>query len=51
MFCQYYQAKVNRNKTWFVVGLLRNESHWVFDRTLDKQNELLEFFGIFIGEY
>ena len=29
--------------TWFVTGVFRNEDNIVFERTLDGQNELLEF--------
>ena len=44
MYCSYYQAKVKKDTTWFVTGTLRNEDHWVFDRTLDVENDLMEFF-------
>ncbi len=44
MFCTYYQAKAVREKTWFVAGTLRNEDHWVFDRTLTPSEDIIEFF-------
>ena len=43
-FCQYYLAQTNKSKTWFVVGALRNEDNLVFERTIDTQNSILEFF-------
>ncbi len=46
MYCSYYKAKILRNKLWFVTGILKNEENWVFDRTLDKNNDILEFFVI-----
>jgi hypothetical protein len=44
MYCQYYQAKTNKPKTLFVVGMLRNEENVAFARTLDTQKSILEFF-------
>ena len=43
-YCAYYQALVDRQKTWFVVGVMRNEDHVAFERTLERQSEILEFF-------
>ncbi len=40
----YYQAHIKRDKVWFVVGVLRNEDHIVFERTIDKKESLFEFF-------
>jgi hypothetical protein len=42
-YCLYYQAKVKREKTWFVVGALRNEDHVAFERAIEKQQNILEF--------
>jgi len=42
--CIYYQAKVKKSACWFFVGVLRSFEHLVFDRTLDKQNSIFEFF-------
>ena len=44
MRCLYYQGYVVREKIWFVVGLLRNEDHVCFERTVDKHANLFEFF-------
>ncbi len=44
MYCKYYQAKVTRNKAWFFAGGLRSFDHLVFDRTIDKENSIFEFF-------
>ena len=44
MYCQYYQVTTNKPKTWFVVGCFRSEENLVFERTLDKQKSILEFF-------
>jgi len=44
MYCQYYQAQTQKSKTWFVVGCFRNEDNLVFERTLDLEKSILEFF-------
>ncbi|MBD3231651.1 hypothetical protein GF322_03235 [Candidatus Dependentiae bacterium] len=44
MLCEYYQVKTQKVKTWFVVGCFRNEDNLAFERTLDLQNSILEFF-------
>ena len=44
MKCLYYQGYVVREKIWFVVGVLRNEDHLCFERTVDKHTNLFEFF-------
>jgi hypothetical protein len=41
--CLYYQAGVKREKTWFVVGALRNEDHVAFERALENQQDTIEF--------
>jgi 4-hydroxyphenylpyruvate dioxygenase-like putative hemolysin len=43
-YCCYYQARLNRTKSWFLVAVLRSFEHLVFDRTLDKEESLFEFF-------
>jgi len=43
-YCSYYQARVLKEKTWFVVGMFRNEDHVAFERTMDGRPEILEFF-------
>ena len=40
----YYQAHVDPAHGWFFVGVLRSFEHMVFDRTLDVQTSLFEFF-------
>lgn len=44
MYCSYYQARVNKKDTWFLVATLRSFEHLVFDRTLDKEKCIIEFF-------
>ena len=44
MYCNYYQAKTLRKKTWFVFGALRNEENITFGRTIDAKNSIVEFF-------
>lgn len=44
MYCTYYQAKVARTKTWFVVAVLRSFEHMAFDRTLNADECIFEFF-------
>lgn len=44
MYCEYYQARVNVRRTWFIGGVFRNEDNIVFERTLDNTNDILEFF-------
>lgn len=43
-YCEYYQGTLRRDKTWFVVGCLRNQDNLVFERALEKQENLFEFF-------
>lgn len=43
-YCTYYQARVARDRCWFFVGVLRSFENIAFDRTLDKDLSLLEFF-------
>jgi len=40
----YYQAHLNRKQCWFFVAVLRSFEHLAFDRTLDKETSLFEFF-------
>ena len=42
--CLYYQAHINKTKSWFLVAVLRSFEHLAFDRTLDKGSSLFEFF-------
>jgi hypothetical protein len=43
-YCVYYQADVTRHKCWFLVAVLRSFENIAFDRTLDKQSSVVEFF-------
>lgn len=43
-YCLYYQADVQRSKCWFLVAILRSFENIAFDRTLDKQSSVVEFF-------
>lgn len=44
MYCSYYQAVVNKKETWFFVAVLRSFGHMCFDRTLDRERGLFEFY-------
>lgn len=41
--CLYYQAVVNPQQAWFLVGVLRSFEHLAFDRTCDKATSTFEF--------
>lgn len=43
-FCQYYQAHVDKKMTWFVVATLKSYEHMQFDRTIDPEQSIFEFF-------
>lgn len=43
-FSSYYQAIVEKEKTWLVVGILRSFEHVAFDRALDTSTGTFEFF-------
>lgn len=40
----YYQAKVTPERCWFFAAVLRAQEHLCFDRTLDKNTNVFEFF-------
>lgn len=42
--CAYYQAHVQRSQTLFFVATLRANEHVAFDRTLNKEQGIFEFF-------
>jgi hypothetical protein len=44
LYCSYYQAHVERALCWFVTASLRSYEHVAFDRTLDPETSLFEFF-------
>ena len=43
-YSSYYQAHVQRELCWFVTSTLRSYEHLAFDRTLDPDASLFEFF-------
>ncbi|OGB84137.1 hypothetical protein A3F66_03025 [candidate division TM6 bacterium RIFCSPHIGHO2_12_FULL_32_22] len=44
MFCKYYQAKISRSDVWYLVSILKSFDHISFDRTIDIENSIFEFF-------
>ena len=44
LYCFYYQAHVQRELCWFVTAALRSYEHISFDRTIDVENSIFEFF-------
>jgi hypothetical protein len=44
LYSLYYQANVVPELCWFVTATLRSYEHLAFDRTLDPQTSLFEFF-------
>ena len=44
MYCTYYHVRFVKKTTWFVVGVLRAEDNVVFERALDSDTEIFEFF-------
>lgn len=42
--CRYFQAYIPRKSTLYVTALLRSFEHLAFDRSLDAQAGLSEFF-------
>lgn len=44
MYCSYFQAIVHKPDTWYLVAILRSFEHLAFDRTLDTQKGIVEFF-------
>jgi hypothetical protein len=44
LYCLYYQAKIRPSDCWFFVAALRSFEHVAFDRTLDVEQNLFEFF-------
>jgi hypothetical protein len=43
-YCSYYQAYVDKTFCWYVVAILKSHEHLAFDRTLDNQTNLFEFY-------
>lgn len=44
MYCSYYHVRFVKKFIWFVVGVLRAEDNVVFERALDSDPEIFEFF-------
>ena len=40
----YYQARVQQELCWMVTSTMRFSDHVAFDRTVDKENSVFEFF-------
>jgi len=40
----YYQAKIDKAKTWFFTSILRSFENLCFDRTVDPEKGIFEFF-------
>ena len=43
-FCSYYTGAVERSKVWVLVSALRGTEHICFDRTVNKEESVFEFF-------
>jgi len=43
-YCAYYQAQINKKETWYFTATLKSFEHVAFDRTLNKEMGLFEFF-------
>lgn len=43
-YCLYFQALVSKKDTWFFVATIRSYDHMMFDRTLNTDQGLFEFF-------
>jgi hypothetical protein len=43
-YSSYYQAYIEKSSCWYVVAILKSYEHLAFDRTLDTQTNLFEFY-------
>lgn len=43
-YCLYYQASIRKELVWFATATFRFVEHVVFDRTIDKDKSVFEFF-------
>lgn len=43
-YCSYYQAHVPREHCWLLTAIIRSYEHMAFDRTLNKEESIFEFF-------
>lgn len=44
LFCSYFQAYVKPQTGWFVVAALKSFDHLCFDRTVNVEESIFEFF-------
>lgn len=44
--CVYYQARIQKKYVWFVIAGLKGFEYISFDRTIDVQKSILEFFVV-----
>lgn len=43
ILCRYFQARVDKKRAWFVMGVFRNEDNVAFVRALDGSSTQFEF--------
>jgi hypothetical protein len=43
-YCLYYTAKIDKKRCWLLSSILRANEHIAFDRSLDPQASIFEFF-------
>ena len=43
-YCLYFQAHVKKSECWYLTSVLRSIEHLVFDRTIDTEHSIFEFF-------
>ena len=43
-YCLYYQAQVKKSECWFFTAIFRSFEHVMFDRTIDTDRSIFEFF-------
>jgi hypothetical protein len=43
-YCEYYQAKVDRKKAWFISACIRSEGEIAIARAIKKDLDIFEFF-------
>jgi hypothetical protein len=46
LYCAYYQANIKRELCWFFTASLRSCEYISFDRTINPEKNLFEFFVI-----
>jgi hypothetical protein len=44
LYCEYYQAHIQREACWFVTAALKSYEHVAFDRTINVAESIFEFF-------